>query len=103
MGVQLWGRAVGGSCGGEMSGSCGPERVGHLAPGYAVLPNLRLQPSNVKLDYDPVCSVCLLNTMSCHVVVVCVSRILVYIFHTSHVLLYFPNNHILSLRVVSIT
>ena len=47
MGVQLWGRA---------------ERVGHLAPGYAVLPNLRLQPSNVKLDYDPVCNRPLMST-----------------------------------------
>ena len=35
-------------------GELWPQRVGHLAPGYAVLPNLRLQPSNVNLDYDPV-------------------------------------------------
>ncbi len=47
------------SCGGELRGGghvgeLWPQRVGHHAPDYAVLPNLRLQPSNINLDYDPV-------------------------------------------------
>ena len=57
-GASRGGSAVGQSCGGELRGGdvgeLWPQRVGHLAPGYAVLPNLRLQPSNVNLDYDPV-------------------------------------------------
>ena len=49
------GRAAGGSCGGGGHvGELWPQRVGHHAPDYAVLPNLRLQPSNINLDYDPV-------------------------------------------------
>ena len=54
VGVQLWGTAVGWSCWGKMSESSGPERASHLALGFAFLPKLRLQPSNLNLHYDPV-------------------------------------------------